>query len=488
MPADPVLSLSAAEAVAAIRAGTLSARTLVRAALDRARACADLNAFVVLDETGALAAADRVDAARAAGQALGPLAGLPVVVKDNINLAGLPTTGGTPALRDARPSNTAPSARRLIEAGAVVLGKTNLHELAFGITSTNLAPFAGAVRNPYDRSRIPGGSSGGTAAAIAARIATCGLGSDTGGSTRVPAALCGIAGLRPSVGDGGAQRRYHDEGAVVPISRTRDTVGPMGRTVADVALLDGVITGTDVAAPVPLAGLRLGIPAECWSGLEARVARAAADALGRIAAAGATLVELSIPDLFAMDERVSFVVALHEPREDIPAYLAASGLAGTATVETIATQVASPDVRGAFDAILADAFGAQYPEAMRVHRPALQALYARTFSDHRLDALLFPTTVMAAVAIDEVRGSGTTTIDGGIEVDTFGTFIRNTGPASNAGLPGLSVPAGLVDGGLPWGIELDGPLGSDRRLLGIGQSIEAVLGPVPAPRDRAAEP
>ncbi|MFM1988410.1 MAG: hypothetical protein RJA99_1367 [Pseudomonadota bacterium] len=481
MPVDPVLSLSAAEAVAAVRAGAVTARALVRAALERARACADLNAFVVVDEAGALAAADRIDAARAAGEVLPALAGLPVVVKDNINLDGLPTTGGTPALRDARPSNTAPSARRLVEAGAIVLGKTNLHELAFGITSTNLAPFAGPVRNPYDRTRIPGGSSGGTAAAIAARVATCGLGSDTGGSTRVPAALCGIAGLRPSVGDGGPQRRYHDDGAVVPISRTRDTVGPMGRTVADVALLDAVITGTPVAEPVPLAGLRLGVPAQCWSGLEARVARAAAAARARLEAAGAVLVDLSIPDLFPMDERVSFVVALHEPREDIPAYLAASGLAETVTLESIAAAVASPDVRGAFDAILADAFGAQYPEAMRVHRPALQALYARTFADHRLDALLFPTTMLAAVEIDEVRGSGTTTIDGGIEVDTFGSFIRNTGPASNAGLPGLSMPAGLVDGGLPWGLEIDGPLGSDRRLLGIGLSIEAALGPVPAP-------
>ena len=117
-----------------------------------------------------------------------------------------------------------------------------MHELAFGITSTNLSSFAGPVRNPYDPIRIPGGSSGGTAAAVAAGVVTCGLGSDTGGSTRIPAALCGIVGLRPSVGNGGTERRYHDENAVVPISHTRDTIGPMGQTVADVALLDFVMT------------------------------------------------------------------------------------------------------------------------------------------------------------------------------------------------------------------------------------------------------
>ena len=161
--------------------------------------------------------------------------------------------------------------QQLVDAGAIVLGKTNLHELAFGITSTNLSSFAGPVKNPYDRTRIPGGSSGGTAVAIAARIVPAGLGTDTGGSTRIPAALCGIAGLRPSVGNGGAQRRY-DGAGVVPISHTRDTIGPMGRSVADVALLDAAITGgAPAAARCRCAGLRIGVPASFWSGLEAQV-------------------------------------------------------------------------------------------------------------------------------------------------------------------------------------------------------------------------
>ncbi len=125
----------------------------------------------------------------------GALAGLPIAVKDNINTADLPTSGGTPALRHARPGRNAPSLQKLLDAGAIVIGKANMHELAFGITSTNLSSFAGPVKNPYDKSRIPGGSSGGTAAAVAAGIVTCGLGSDTGGSTRVPAALTGTVGL-----------------------------------------------------------------------------------------------------------------------------------------------------------------------------------------------------------------------------------------------------------------------------------------------------
>jgi mandelamide amidase len=224
MSPERQLDLSATEALAAIRDGSLTALAYMQTLIARARAQADLNALIFVDEAGALAAAARVDAARSSGAPLPALAGLPIVVKDNINTRDMPTTGGTPALRGARPLTTAPSLQKLLDAGAIVLGKANLHELAFGITSTNRASFAGPVRNPYDRARIPGGSSGGTAAAIAARIATCGLGTDTGGSTRVPAALTGTVGLRPSVGNGGAPRRYVDTGAVVPISRTRDTV------------------------------------------------------------------------------------------------------------------------------------------------------------------------------------------------------------------------------------------------------------------------
>ena len=472
-------AMTSSEVVAAIRSGRMSAEAYVVSRLDRAERLKDLNAFIVLDRTGAIAAARRVDAQRAAGIALPPLAGLAVVVKDNINTRDLPTTGGTPALRDVRPSANAPALQRLVDAGAIVIGKTNLHELAFGITSTNLASFAGPVKNPYDKTRIPGGSSGGTAVAIAARIVPSGLGTDTGGSTRVPAALCGIVGLRPSVGNGGAERRY-DGAGVVPISHTRDTVGPMGRTVADVALLDAVISGGGTVVPVPLAGLRIGIPASFWSGLEQQVAVVVGEARRRLAAAGVVFVDVDTPGLAELNGKISFQIALHEPVTDLPAYLSATGVRGIGIAD-IAAQIASPDVKGAFGAIQGDVFGAAYGDAMRVFRPQLQALYAEYFRANRLDAMMFPTTVATAIPIDVAAGSGKFSLDGGAPVDTFQTFIRNTDPGSNAGIPGLALPAGMSRNGLPVGIEFDGPLGSDIRLLAIGLSVEAVLDRLPAP-------
>lgn len=474
-----MLAMTSAEAIVAIRSGRMSAEAYVGSCLDRAERVRDLNAFIVLDRTGSIAQARRVDALRAGGAALPLLAGLPIVVKDNINTRELPTTGGTAALRAVQPKANAPALQKLLDAGAIVIGKTNLHELAFGITSTNLTSFAGPVKNPYDKTRIPGGSSGGTAAAIAARVVPSGLGTDTGGSTRIPAALCGIVGLRPSVGNGGMDRRY-DGAGVVPISHTRDTVGPMGRTVADVALLDAVITGSALAVAVPLAGVRIGIAASFWSGLEAQVAAVAGDARTRLAAAGVVFVEVDMVGLAALNEKVSFPLALHEPIADIPAYLAATGVSGIG-VKEIAAQVASPDVKGAFGAILGDVAGPAYNDALRVFRPQMQALYADYFRLNRLDAMMFPTTVAVAVPIDAANGSGKFSLDGGAPVETFATLIRNTDPGSNAGIPGLALPAGMARSGLPVGIEIDGPLGSDRRLLAIGLAMESVLGTLPRP-------
>src|SRR3954453_12802232 len=393
-PVSPAMAQSipssASEIIAAIRAKKITATAVTKAAIERAEQLKELNAFIFLNKDGALATAAEIDEGRS-----GPLAGLPIVIKDNINTIDYPTSGGTPALHGVHPRTNAPSMDKLFKAGAVIIGKTNMHELAFGITSTNLSPFAGPVRNPYDKTRIPGGSSGGTAAAIAAGIVTCGLGSDTGGSTRVPAALTGTVGLRPSVGNGGAERRYDDANQVVPISHTRDTVGPMGRTVADVALLDSVITGTVMAQLESLRGKRFGIPASFWSGLDRELEAIARAACDKLSAAGVELIEADIPDLFEQNSKVPFPVALHEPIDDFPAYLAASGIEGV-TLADIAAMIASPDVAGAFGAITADAFGAAYQDAMSVQRPALQKLYADYFRDHRLDGLLFPTTIAPA--------------------------------------------------------------------------------------------
>ncbi|MFC0401067.1 indoleacetamide hydrolase [Paraburkholderia rhizosphaerae] len=474
---DEQLALTACEAVAAIQAGKLRATDYAATLLARAAALASLNALTALNMEGALKAARRIDALSPDAKARLPLAGLPVVVKDNINTADLQTAGATPALAGFKPKSNAPSVQRLIDAGAVLLGKANMHELACGITSTNFAA-PGPVRNPYDPGLIPGGSSGGNAVAVAARIAPAGLGTDTSGSNRIPAALTGCVGFRPSVGNGGAQRRYHDPDAVIPLSHTRDTVGPITRTVADAALLDAVITGDSTLPPVALAGLRIGLPVPLWSDLDPAVeavARAAQRALG---AAGVTFVELALPDLLALNEQTAPITA-HETLDDIRAWLTANH-APVQTVEELAQSIASPDVREIFAAILADPFGPYYQAALTTWRPRLQQLYATTFTAQRIDALLFPTTCIPATPLDEIRGSSVVSVNGRV-LDTMLAYLRNTDPSANAGLPGLSVPAGRTADGLPVGIEFDGPLGSDRRLLAIGSACEQVLGALAPP-------
>ena len=491
------LDLTATQVLAAYKAGTLTATAYVSNLIARAKSLSDLNAMIYIDEAGALAAAKQVDADRAAGKALGLLAGLPMVVKDNINTKGMKTTGGTSSLRDFQPAANAPSVQKLIDAGAIVLGKSNLHEWAFGITSTNFTlgidPITKAAtrpcKNPYDTTRIPGGSSGGTAVAVAARFAPAGLGTDTGGSTRVPASFCGIAGFRPSVGDGpGNGRRYPDTANdALPISTTRDTVGPMGRTVADLALLDAVITGGTVPTAKALKGLKIGIPAAFWAELEDAVKPVALAAKQKLADAGVVFVDADLTGIMALTGDISFPIALHEPIAAIPAYLRANN-APVGAVAQVQAGLASPDVVGAFGAIAGDVFAAAYAAAMvpaTGGRARLQKLYKDYFTQQGVECVLFPTTLLAAPKIDAVKGSDKISfLVGGVEKtgqDTFGSCIRNTDPCTNAGIPSLSIPAGLTAAGLPVGMQIDGPLGSDTNLLAIGMAIEAVWGSVKAP-------
>jgi len=464
--------LSAADAAQLIREHKLDSRDLVKALLDQIDAGADLHAFITIDRDGALRAAANADRVRDAGKSLGPLHGVAIVVKDNIHVAGLPNTAGTPALRNFIPTAHAPVAKALIDAGAIVLGKNNMHELAFGITNDNAA--FGSTRTPYDTRRFPGGSSGGTGAAIAARMAPAGLGSDTGGSVRVPAALNGISGLRPTLG------RYSQEG-ITPISSTRDTAGPMARKVADLVLLDQIIAGDHrPIQAADLSSIRLGVPrVPYYSNLDGEVARIMDETLSTLRTAGVQLIEIDMPDLIETANKVSFAVALYEGNVDLAAYLAKynTGL----TVRDVANQIASPDVKGLFDASIV---GEQaipepvYREAVQKDRPKLRQLFADTFAKHRPDALVFPTTPLPAQPIEN-------TIEvmlNGKMLPTFFTFISNTDPGSNAGVPGLSVPMGLTADGLPVGVALEGPAGSDRRLLAIGLALEHVLPPMPRPK------
>ena len=468
---DPT-DLSAGEAAQQIRAGKLKSVDLVNALAERIEKNRDLNAFISFDREAALKAARAADAAAAKKKFKGPLHGVPLVVKDNIHVAGFPNSAGTPALKDFRPKSNAPVVARLVKAGAIVIGKTNMHELAFGITSNN-AEF-GPVRNVYDHSRIAGGSSGGTASAVAAHLAPAGLGTDTGGSVRIPAALNGITGLRPTL------KRYPQEG-ITPIAHTRDTAGPMARTVADLVLLDTVITGAKgKVAPAKLKGLRLGVETTYfWKGLQSDTEKLSRAALDKMKAAGVEIVEVQMPALADLNNKVSFPVAIYEANVDLAKYLKKYAI--PLDVKGVAAQIRSPDVKGIFEGSVVP--GAPKPMPAEAYkaalktRPALQKLYADTFRKNLIAALVFPTTPLPAAPIGDDQ---TTQLDGK-DVPTFPTFIQNTDPGSNAGVPGLTVPVAMTASRLPIGLELDGPAGSDRKLLAIGLALEQLFGRLPPP-------
>lgn len=485
-PADParardraLAELDAGQVLAAMRAGTVSAEDYAAALLRRIDALSELNACILVERNRALEAARAVDRARAAGRPLPVLAGLPLLVKDNVNEAGRPTSAGTPALRDFRPASTAPVLQRLLDRGAYVLAKTNMHELALGTTSSNAA--FGFVRNPYDRGRVAGGSSGGSAAAVAARLGPVALGTDTGGSVRNPSSYCGGAALRPSVGNGGWDRRY-PAGGVAPISSTRDVVGPMARCVADLALLDGGITGAPPAAPADLRGVRLALPrTHFWENLDNEVERVCRDAVAWLRDADVAFTEADLDGVPQATEAAGFPIALYELGIEFPRYLAAAG--AQVSWEEVQHQARSPDVRGALETARSITRAA-YDEAMTVHRPRLQGVYAECFRRLGVDGALFPTVPVPAPPIDP-DFTGALSINGrpqpGGSSALFLATIRNLDGDSIAGIPGVSVQAGLTRAGLPVGLELDGPLGSDARLLSVAQSIEAVLGRTPPP-------
>ena len=456
---------TASAALREIRGRRISAREYAEALLATCERSGALNAFIHIDPERVL------DAASRAVPGGGRLAGLPVPVKDNFDTADMPTTGGTPGLRDHRPARNAPVLRRLAAEGAYVMGKLNMHELAFGITSNNGA--FGAARNPYDPDRIPGGSSGGSGAAVAARMAPVAMGTDTGGSVRIPAALCGVAGFRPSAG------RYSQEG-IVPISNTRDTAGPLARSVEDLALFDSVIAGVPGDLPdVSLEGTRIGVPrAHFYDNLDPDTARVTDETLATLATAGAVLIEADMPDVPKLDEAAGFPIALYETVVELNRYLSESGL--DLDFAGLADACASPDVAGLLQG-LATPDGAipepVYREALTKTRPALQAAYADWFASNDVLAAIFPTTPLPAAPI----GEDETVELNGARVPTFFTFIRNTGPSSVAGIPGVTLPAGLSAGGLPIGMEIDGPAGSDRALLALAASVEGVLPAIPPP-------
>lgn len=461
--------LEVTASAAAIRNGDISAESLAESLIARATANASLAAFITFRPDSVREAARLADKRRQSGAAVGPLHGVPLALKDNLDTAELPTSGGTPGLEGKQPKRNAVVVDALLGAGALVFGKCNLHELAFGITNNNTA--FGPARNPYGSERIPGGSSGGTGVAVAARLAPGGVGTDTGGSVRVPAALCGVVGFRPSTG------RWSQAG-VVPISHTRDTPGPMARSVADCALMDGVVTGapTDLT-PAALAGLRIGVPRRgFWDNLDPELGEICERALTRLKDAGVALVDVDMSEEMQFDVEVGFPIALYEAVHDLGSYL--SGRQYDLDFAGLAKRTASPDVNGLLNSLAGEGAVPEpvYKKAMQ-QRAAMQDAYRRHFRDSNVAAVIFPTTPAPAARI----GDDETFPHNGSPHPTFATFIRNSSPGSVAGIPGISLPAGLTKAGLPVGIELSGPVSSDRQLLAIAAAVEAVLPRLPAP-------
>lgn len=468
MQEEILIRLTAAEAVARMQSGDLRAEDYAKALLGRARQKQALNAFIALAPDHVLEAARAADRKRARGGSPGTLHGLPIPVKDSIFTADYPTTAGTAALKSLDRRVDAPLIARLKEAGAYVMGKTNLEELSTGHTSNN--EIFGPVHNPFDPSRIPGGSSGGTAAAVAAGMAPLGIGEDTFGSIRVPASMCGVVGFRPTTG------RYPD-GEVVPLAPAFDQLGPMTRSVADVILFDSVFSGAKPAAAPPPNGARLGMPrGYFYDGMASATREVVEDALARLRDAGFVLVEADIPGVEDLLQRSYFPILNYKCYRTLDAYLRDIGFAGG--LPEVLKQ-AGPRMRAFYEKVLApDAPGATteegYRNAVEV-RKQLRKVVGEYFSRHGIDAVVFPSTLSAALPI----GDETETVIDGRPVPLEQMTGHNQSLAPACALPALALPAGLTASGLPVGLEFEAAHGADDRLLALGLDLERALGPLP---------
>jgi len=461
--------LSASAAVEAMRNGDIKAEDYARALLDRAQELAHLNAFRTLNRERVLEAARAADKARASGATLGILHGLPIPVKDSVNTKDLPTSNGTRALRDFKPRDDAAVVKLLFAQGAILMGKTNLHELSYGWTSNN-ATF-GPVRNPYNQERVPGGSSGGSGAAVAARIAPLAIAEDTLGSIRVPASMCGLAGLRPTFG------RYSDAG-IMPLTINKfDQVGPVARSVTDLLLFDRAVTGDrEQIAGTPLAGVRIGLPPYFWSGLDPEVERVSNEALRKLSEAGATLVWSEVPES-ARAMAIALTIISYEVLPGISDFLKEeeTGVTFEQMLEQVDEQIQALMKRFALPP---NRPSKEVYESMLSQREELRKEVRSYFETKGIAALAFPPIMIAAPRIGE-----DTEVDiGGRKTPLYIAMSRNVSLGSCASMASLVLPAGMTSDGLPVGMEFDALMGNDLQLLSLGLSLEKALGPIPGPK------
>ena len=433
--------------------GVSSAGAQVEAALERATAASDLNIFTRLDATGARERAAAIDERLARGEDVGPLAGVPFAVKDLIDQAGLPNTCGG-GFAPFTPKADAPCVARLEAAGAIPIGRVGLHEFAFGFSSEN--PWFGPVHNPLNPKLSPGGSSGGSAAAVAAGIVPLALGTDTGGSVRVPAALCGIVGLKVTHGRGSLRGVY-------PLAPGLDTVGPLAANVADAELaylaiathdpLDPLSVDAPLEEPAParrLDGLRFAVP-HPWieTGFEPRIETAFDDLLAALSDRGATVEHVTVPETappgMGLASAYFEIAPVHRAR-----YLADPESYGSEVRQRISDALA----------VTEDEYAAALRWRQRL-RGGLESCLAG------YDAIITPTTAAATKLIGEDT----------IELTTGPAFYRSplshfSAPVNNAGLPALAVPT-AGSGTPPLSLQLVGKPWSETHLLAIGKGLES---------------
>jgi len=456
---DELLQLDLCEAARLLRRREISPTDLVQASLASIRRHdAVLKSFITVFEEQAIEVAKAASIMLDAGHDLGPLHGIPIALKDNIALSGYRTTAGSKILADWVPARDATVTAKLRSAGAVFVGKTNMHEYAWGGTSAN--PHYGFVRNPWDTERFPAGSSGGSGVAVAARFCFGAMGTDTGGSIRLPSAVNGIVGIRPTYG------RVSNYG-IVPLAWSMDTAGPMARTVADCALMFGVVAGHDAAdaasAVQPcsdyMAGLRTGvrhlrvgiIPGYFFEHLQQAVYEAAQEALRVFTSLGAQIVEI---DMEHIDGNISAQLTIEAAEPSAYHQRNLRERPGDY----------GDDVRTLLETgelLLAT----QYIQAQR-YRALLRAAFLDAFQ--KVDVFICPSLPFTATKV----GATTVAIENGIEEDMLSAIMQFTGIASLTGLPSLNVPCGFDQDGLPVGMQIIGKPFDEATLFRVGHAYQ----------------